>query len=270
MTISLKIIGGSIENFETFARQTSLSVGGGARPAMTTLTDIAGVRFKLCMNYHKIGDNYPSTTQGFELIPGEYSESDNPAWTFPVRGLVETREVIGDSIFSSYASARDGDTSSLIFTFHSIADLLVDDVFFRPLQFLRPNGFYRWTVSGNMTTRTGTVAAVYNAITPTWRKIDDGEEQESANVVGNANFGDAITTRVTISALNGRVSVDGNTLLLTPDVFGTWETVEDVVIGLSMPNEYVGYLTSRNTLDPVPDAPIEIIGKYQVTITDQQ
>lgn len=68
-----------------------------------------------------------------------------------------------------------------------------------------------------------------------------------------------------IEAVNGAVEAQGSTIVLTPDIFGTYETVEDIILTMEAP-DYSGFPGSEINSPPEPGAPIFTTGKARLII----
>lgn len=80
-------------------------------------------------------------------------------------------------------------------------------------------------------------------------------------------------SKLILAAENGKVTCDGESIIITPDIFGTWETVEDVVLSYDCEAEESSVVVGRNPttrlweLVEAPPAEVSVTtGKVQFII----
>lgn len=86
-----------------------------------------------------------------------------------------------------------------------------------------------------------------------WKKKDTGESPGAGSAV--LRFG---TNQLNI--ITAKATVDGQTITIDPQVFGEWETTEDVILGAVAPaQKTTGYTTA-------PPAPVLTTGRAQIKV----
>ena len=75
--------------------------------------------------------------------------------------------------------------------------------------------------------------------------------------------------KLIFTAENGGVDCQGTSVIITPDVFGTWETVEDVLLTATIPETWEGAIVwegNKRVVSPLPDDPEITSDKLRVII----
>lgn len=88
---------------------------------------------------------------------------------------------------------------------------------------------------------------------PNWNKKDTGESPGAGSAV--LRFG---TNQLNI--INAKATVDGQTIMIDPQVFGEWESTEDVILVAVAPAQKVSGFTTA------PPAPILTTGRARVKV----
>lgn len=222
------------------------------------------VRFKLDGQWRQTASPAQITTkQGYDLF-----YAGLPTTVYPVRGEAEqpfTTDVIpaGASTIRwtyPFIDAGNNERGDYIIQF-LFPQFIMASGFQKPNGFIDWKGYYRSTSTG----KNGYVYADYEVFTPTWRKLDEAEETSVSTIPEPDN----VVCRVYIKASNGLVTHNNDTILVTPDLVGTWETEEEVVIETSIPDVYEGTVIGSQyniQLDPEPDPPVETTSKIRITV----
>lgn len=75
--------------------------------------------------------------------------------------------------------------------------------------------------------------------------------------------------QIVFTAENGSVALVDSTILFTPDLFGTWETNEDVLLSATIPETFsttVSLVNGSYVPDEYPAPPVITSGKFRIRI----